>query len=350
MESFLEEFLVQPEWWPVFLFLLPLGVVLGFLYIRNRSSVSIWFKPGTYTLFIPEIRLILRGIAVLFLSIAIVGPWWGRVEEQISQLGREVYFLIDVSASMNTEDIRPSRFSKVKKEVRSMINQLRGDKVGIIAFTTKAYVRCPLTNDYRAANLFLDILQPSQYASTGTDFRSALKLALDRFVRDDEEEDGEIKVRPKVTRSVVLISDGEHFGKEYQSVIERMQDFGITVFPVGVGTYAGGQVPDIKGKRRLGYKKNEDGEVAISKLTDESLTDIAQQFGVEYTQIDDPIDNLDPVLDQIQMQSASVVDRETRLSDVNRYQVFLLLTVLCLFASMVLMPFQTRQQQKGSST
>ncbi len=343
MESFLEEFLVEAEWWPVFLVLLPVAVILGFLFIRNRSAVQIWFKPGTYSLFIPEIRLILRGVAVLCLAIAITGPWWGRVEEQISQLGREVYFLVDVSASMNTEDIRPSRFSKVKKEVRNMINQLKGDKVGIIAFTTKAYVRCPLTNDYKAANLFLDILEPSQYASTGTDFRSALRLAFNRFVKSDELEEGQS--RPKVTRSVVLISDGEHFGDEYQSVIERMKDAGIMVFPVGVGTYAGGKVPDMKGKQKRGYKQNEDGSVAISKLQDTNLADIAQQFGTEYTQIDDQIDNLNPVLDQIQMQSASVMDRESRLSEVNRYQMFLLIAVVSFFASMVLLPYQTRAQR-----
>ena len=282
---------------------------------------------------------------MLFLAISIVGPWWGRVEEQISQLGREVYFLIDVSASMQTEDIKPSRFDKVKKEVRDMINQLQGDKVGIIAFTTKAYVRCPLTNDYKAALLFLDILEPTQYSSSGTDFRSALKLAYTRFFKGDQLEEGGEGQRKKVTRSVVLISDGEHFGEEYQSLVQRMQDAGITVFPVGVGTYAGGKVPNFRGKRQMGFKKNDDGSAAISTLTDDALMDLADQFGVEYVRIDDQIDDLNPVLNQIETQAASVVDRESRLAEVNRYQIFLLLTVLCFFASMVLMPFQTKKQR-----
>ena len=342
MEAFLQQFLVAPSYWPVFLFLLPLGVVVVVLYVRHNSAVRIWFRSGSYLLFMPEFKLILRGLAVLFLAISITGPWWGRVEQQISQLGREVYVLIDVSASMNCDDIKPSRLVKGKKEVRNPVNSLQGDKVGLIVFTTDAYVQCPLTNDYKAVNLFLDLLGTEQFASTGTDFRVALSKALDRFVNTE-------KSAQKMTRSIVLISDGEHFGDEYASVIERLKDNEITVFTVGVGTYAGGKVPDYRRGKLVGYKKSEDGSLAISKLNDVALNDIADQFQTTYHRIDDQIDDLDPVLDQIQLLSASVVGRDTMLANVNRYQVFLLLAVICLAASMFIMPFQTKEQRKGAA-
>lgn len=342
MESFLEQFLVAPAYWPVFLFLLPLGVVVAMLYVRHNSAVRIWFRPDEHELFFPEIKLLLRGLAVLFLAISITGPWWGRVEQQISQLGREVYILIDVSASMNCDDIKPSRLVKVKKEVRNMVNALQGDKVGLIVFTTDAYVQCPLTNDYKAVNLFLDLLGSEQFAATGTDFRVALSKALDRFVNTE-------KSAQKTTRSIVLISDGEHFGDEYASVIERLKDNDVTVFTVGVGTYAGGKVPDYRRGKLQGYKKNDDGSLALSKLKDDDLQEIADQFGTDYTRIDDQIDDLDAVLDQIQLLSASVVGRETMLANVNRYQLFLLLSVICLGASMFLMPFRKKQREENGS-
>ncbi len=334
MEAFFESFMVTPEYWPAFILWIPLGVVLVILYVRSNSAVRIWFRPHEYTFFFPEIKLIFRGVAIVFLTLSMLGPWWGRLEQQIDQLGREVYFLIDVSASMNCDDIKPSRIQKVKKEIRGMVNQMKGDRVGLIVFTTDAYVQCPLTNDYKAINLFLDLLGTEQFSSTGTDFRNALSKALDRFVNTDKSEQ-------KITRSIILISDGEHFGDEYASVTERLKQNEITVFPVGVGTYMGGKVPEYRRGQIVGYKKSEDGSLAISKLDDTSLQSLADDFGTKYHRIDDQIDNLDPVLDQIEMQSASVVGRETMLSNVNRYQLFLLISLVTFFASMVWMPLKT---------
>lgn len=341
MEAFLEQFMVQPEYWPVFLILIPLGVVVVLLFVRHAAAVRLWFTPSEYRFFFPEIKLVLRGVALVFLALAITGPWWGRVEQQINQLGREIYFLIDVSASMNCEDIKPSRISKVKKEVREMINELQGDRVGIIVFTTDAYVQCPLTSDYKAASMFLDLVDSGQFASTGTDFRAALGKALDRFKNTE-------KSAKKMTRSVVLISDGEHFGDEYVSVIERMKDNEITAFPVGVGTYAGAKVPDFARGAKVGYKKGQDGTVAISKLVDGSLQDLADKFDTKYHRIDDQIDDLGPVLDQVQMLSASVVGRETMLANVNRYQLFLFFSVILLAASMFWMPVRSDKRKSQS--
>lgn len=338
MEAVLESFMVSPDYWPVLLLWIPLGVVVVLLYIRSNSAVRIWFRPEEYTFFLPEFKLALRGIAIVFLSLAMLGPWWGRVEQQINQLGREVYFLVDVSASMNCDDIKPNRISKVKKEIRSMVNKMKGDRVGLIVFTTDAYVQCPLTNDYKAMNLFLDILGTEQFSSTGTDFRVALTKALERFSNTK-------KTDQKMTRSVVLISDGEHFGDEFTSVTERLKQQEIQVFTVGVGTYAGGKVPEMRKGNIVGYKKAKDGSLAISKLEDASLQGLAEEFGTIYTRIDDQIDNLDPILDQVEEQSASVVGRETMLANVNRYQMFLLISLIAFMASMVWMPIRTKKQR-----
>ena len=338
MEAFFESFMVTPEFWPAFIFWIPLGVVVVILYIRSHSAVRIWFRPHEYTFFLPEIKLILRGVAIIFLTLAMLGPWWGRVEQQINQLGREVYFLVDVSASMNCDDIKPSRIQKVKKEIRGMVNQMKGDKVGLIVFTTDAYVQCPLTNDYKAINLFLDLLGTEQFSSTGTDFRVALSKALDRFVNTE-------KSGQKVTQSIILISDGEHFGDSYTSVVDRLKQADINVFTVGVGTYMGGKVPEYRRGQIVGYKKAEDGSLAISKLDDNSLQSLADDFGTKYHRIDDQIDNLDPVLDQIEMQSASVVGRETMLSNVNRFQLFLLISLVTFIGSLVWMPIRTERSR-----
>lgn len=337
MEDFLQKFLVYPDFWPIMLIVLPLSVAVVVVFYKSYRAMQMWFNATDYKFFIPEAKMVLRGLALLFLAISLMSPYWGRMEQQISKLGREVYILLDVSASMNTEDIQPSRIEKVKKEVRRMIGKLKGDKIGLIVFTSDAYVQCPLTNDQKAVLLFLDLVGTYQFANTGTSFRSALAMALDRFINTE-------KSARKTTRSIVLISDGEDFGENYTSVVDRLKDNDISVFTVGVGTYAGGKVPNIRRGKRKGYKRNDDGSPAISQLKDQTLRDIADQFGNEYHAIDDQIDNLDPITDQIKLLSATVMERENRLTSVNRYQWFLVIAFVCMVASMFMMPI------KGNST
>ncbi|MEM7040110.1 MAG: VWA domain-containing protein [Bacteroidota bacterium] len=332
MEDFLQKFFVYPEYWPVVLVVPPLVVVIFVIFNKSYQAMRIWFRPADYTFFMPELKLAVRTIALLFLFLALSGPYWGRMEQQIAKLGREVYILMDVSASMNTEDIKPSRLEKVKKEVKKMVSRLKGDKIGLIVFTSDAYVQCPLTSDHKAVLMFLDLVGSYQFANTGTSFREAMKMALDRFTNTET-------TAQKTTRSVVLISDGEDFGENYTSVSDRLKNNDITVFTVGVGTYSGGPVPNlVKGKKR-GYKKDpETGGTAMSQLKDETLREIADKFGTDYHMIDDQIDNLQPVSDQISLLSATVMDKENRLTSVNRYQWFLAIAVLCIMISMFWLP------------
>jgi Ca-activated chloride channel homolog len=339
MGDFFTKFMVNPGYAVLFLALLPIAVLVVVAYQKSNRAVRLWFSPGDYAFFLPEIKMILRLVALVFILFGLMGPYWGPTEQQIAKLGREVYILIDVSASMNTEDIKPTRLDKVKLEVKKMLAGLNGDKVGLIVFTSDAYVQCPLTSDHTALMLYLDMIGSYQFASTGTSFREALLVALDRFTNKE-------KNARKTTRAAILISDGEDFGEEYESVVTRMQNNGITVFPVGIGTMEGGPVPNIvKGEKR-GYKQSKEGGQAISVLKETTLRDIADQFGTEYHSIDDQIDNLDPVADQIQMLSASVMDRETRKVSVNRYQWFLGLGLLCFVVTLFWMPYKVRRADK----
>ncbi|HEX2901386.1 MAG TPA: VWA domain-containing protein, partial [Bacteroidia bacterium] len=158
MSDFLNSFLTTPDYWPFVFALLPLGVLIGLVYYKSRKAIRIWFAPEDYGFFLPEVKLAMRGIAAFCLLVALVGPYWGRTEQEVPIRGREVYVLIDVSASMTCEDIQPSRLQKVKREVKKMIGQMNGDRVGLIVFTSDAYVQCPLTSDLNAANLFLDLV------------------------------------------------------------------------------------------------------------------------------------------------------------------------------------------------
>lgn len=200
-----------------------------------------------------------------------------------------------------------------------MVKELRGDKIGIIVFTSDAYVQCPLTKDYQAVNLFLDLIRSDQFSSTGTSFRDALLMAYHRFTDVEENEAS----RPS-SRIIVLISDGEDFGANYSSVIDRLKKEGIAVFPVGIGTYEGAPVPHYAGGKKVGFKLQKDGTVAKSILVDESLMQLAEFFGTEYTRMDTQIDDLRPVTEMVKLQSASILESKTDEVETNRYTWFLL--------------------------
>lgn len=338
----MKDFFVFDDYYYFLFLVIPLALVLVIVYIKGRDAVSAWFNPSDIRLSFPQLRLIFRVLGMILLIVGLLSPFWGRIEQSISKMGRQVFILLDVSASMNTEDLKPSRLEKVKKELKSVTAELRGDKTGLILFTTDAYVACPLTFDNRIVMRHIDMVTPDQFSNTGTEFRAPLHKALERFTNAPK--------NSKVSRAVILISDGEDFGDNYTSVTNRLQDEGVKVYPVGIGTFEGGKVPDIRNGKRRGYKRNKDGSQAISTLKEESLQLIADEFGTKYHRISDQLSDLSPVLNQIKLQSSSVLNRETELASVNRYQYFLLPGFLLLALSMFWLPFKPRiPTQKESS-
>lgn len=331
-----KDFLIFADYGGWLLLLIPAGIAAVFAFVRSVRATTGWFNETDYHFLYPVFKLILRGVALLLIGLALMGPYWGRLPEKVNKMGREVYFLLDVSASMMTEDIKPSRLAKIKKELKKAVTALKGDKMGLIVFTSDAYVQCPLTNDYRALLLFIDLVSSEQFSNTGTDFRAALSMALKRFTETE-------KAAMKMSRSIVLISDGEDFGETYTSVTERLKQEGIMLFTVGIGTYEGGRVPNFRRGKQDGWKKNSDGSPAISQLKDESLRNLAEEFGTQYHNIDQPVDDLGPIIDQVKLVSASIMDSQTELTKVNRYQFPLLLGIILFGVSMFWMPISAKR-------
>ena len=320
-------------WW----WIIPLGIGLIILiYIRSRKTVKSWFSRGEYIMATPWLKLILRVVGFIFLFVALIGPFWGRVEREVTVQSRDVFILLDVSASMNAEDIRPSRLDKIKSDLRKMINDLKGDRMGLIVFTRYAYVQCPLTQDHKTVELFLDLVETNQFSNTGTNFRAALTSALDRFVNTEQQS-------ANASRSIVLISDGEDFGDNYGSVINRLKKEQVKVFPVGIGTYRGSKVPNLVNGEKKGYKSQQDGSPAISVLKDDHLSELAETFGTQYHKIDDGIDNLDPVVDQIKLQASASVDTKQAKLEYNWYWFFLILALIPLIFSLFWMPIKQKR-------
>jgi Ca-activated chloride channel family protein len=301
--------------------------------LRHKSTQLIqkWFDKDKIKNNYIGLKLLLRAGALTGIIVALAGPFWGAKQLSSLTLGREIYFLVDVSASMNVQDVRPSRLKKVKQELKKLVYAFRGERMGLIVFTNYAYVQCPLTTDYKALQMFLEILETSQFGNTGTDLRAALNSAAERFEQQNSS--------AKISRYIVLFSDGEDYGGRFQSAINRLKDMGVKIIPVGVGTLKGGEVPEFDSKGMVtGYKKDASGQVVISKLKEDVLKLLASEFRTPYITLDSDAENLAGLAQQLKNLPAGRLENRNQMVENNLYQWVLLISIVCLAVSLFLRP------------
>ncbi len=306
------------------------------IYRRVKNITNAWFSGYYIQLNVPLLKTGLRALALLCIFIALLGPYWGRSDQSVNEMGREIYILLDLSASMNVDDMKPTRLDKVKKELTILLESLKGDHIGIITFASHAYVQCPITRDQKAVKMFLDLAETSQFAQTGTDLRGALYMALERFSKAEKRSD-------RVSRAIVLVTDGEDFGEGYISILDRLSKNNIKVFPVGIGTTDGAAVPELSNGKIRGHKHRQDGSIVISSLKDEGLQAIADKFDTPYIRLDNPAQNLKQLDEYIRTLSASSLATRTGKVEDSKYYLFLGLALLCWVATLFIMPMEKRQ-------
>lgn len=214
--------------------------------------------------FKPKLKIFLLSLVFIFLTIGLVNPKIGTQLKTVKREGVDLVFAIDVSKSMLAEDIAPNRLDKAKRIVSQTINELNSDRVGIIAYAASALPILPITTDYSTARMFLQSLNSDMLSSQGTAIIEAVKLAKDYY--DDENQ---------TNRVLCILSDGEDHEFKNQNIPSIVQEMGITIFTVGLGTTKGAPIPIKKNEVIESYKKNSDGDVVITKLVPELLQEIA---------------------------------------------------------------------------
>jgi len=276
-------------------------------------------------------RLIILGI--IFILLASVGPQIGMKLTELTREGVDIFILLDTSASMNAIDVKPSRIEKSKYELGRLLNSLKGDRAGLIAFAGSAHLHCPLTEDYSASRLFLNMMDTDLITTQGTDLAAAIQLALDHVENNDEK----FKV-------FVLVSDGEDHQGEAILLAESARKLGIIIHTLGVGTSAGGPIPiyDDDGKR-VEFKKNRSGQVVTSTLNESTLDEIARITGGIYIRVENQVNAIAPLLREIDQMEKRELKSHIFSQYEDRYQVFLVIGLM-LFLAEFLVPTRTRKE------
>ncbi|MDX1590658.1 MAG: VWA domain-containing protein [Balneolaceae bacterium] len=284
-----------------------------------------------------KVRLISFMLAALFFIIALAGPKIGTEVREVQRTGLNLMVALDLSRSMNVQDVPPSRLDKAKFEINRLVNRLSGDRIGLLVFTDEAFNQAPLTTDYSAMRLFLDIANTDQMPYGGTNFTAALSRASEAF-DSMERHQGAANV-------LVLVADGEHHGPSYEEELNLLTEKGIIVFTVGIGTREGGLIPvtDESG-RIVSYHRDESGNTVTSTLDPQTLQDIARTGGGEYYELNSGSDTIEPFFARLDELERGEFSSQEYADYENRYQI-LLLTGLGFFMVALFFPESIKKRE-----
>jgi len=207
-------------------------------------------------------------LAFVMMVVALARPQFGTKEEYIVRKGVDIFVCLDVSKSMLAEDIKPNRLIKAKHEIGKLIDILQGDRIGLVVFAGESLIQCPLTLDYSAAKMFLDVVTPGMVSRGGTSVESAIKTAVGGFVASE-----------KKHKVVIILTDGEGHEDNPVSAANNAMEEGVIIYTIGIGSTKGEPIPE---KKNMGYKKDEDGNVVMSRLDEDVLRNVALKTGGKY--------------------------------------------------------------------
>lgn len=270
--------LEQPIYFYI-LFAIPVIVVLFLLVLVWKKTVQKRFvdkellkklSPNR-SLFKSILKVLVLCLAIACLSFALVNPKIGTKLETVKREGVDIVFALDVSKSMLAEDIAPNRLDKSKQLITQIINNLAGDRVGIIGYAGSAFPQVPITTDFSSAKLFLNGMNTDMVSSQGTAINQAIELAQTFY--DDE---------GQTNRVLFIVSDGEDHGGNIAQIAEEAHEKGIRIFTIGVGTVEGGPIPIKQNGVLQYYLRDKNNEQVITRLGEETLKEIAKTTNGEY--------------------------------------------------------------------
>ncbi|MDR0769354.1 MAG: VWA domain-containing protein [Dysgonamonadaceae bacterium] len=223
--------------------------------------------------------------------IVVAGPQFGSKLETVKRQGIEVMICLDVSNSMLSNDINPSRLEKSKQILSKLIDDLHNDKIGLIVFAGDAFIQLPITSDYVSAKMFLSSINPSMVPMQGTAIGAAINLAVSSFSPSQNSE-----------KTIILITDGENHEDDALGAAKTANEKGIKVNVLGVGSIQGSPIPTSGNS----YQKDNEGNIIITKLNEQMCQEIAVAGSGMYARTD----NTNSALKALQRELAKLTKSE----------------------------------------
>ncbi len=263
--------------------------------------------------------------SMLILIFSASGPQIGTRLAPLDRKGIDLVFAIDVSTSMNAEDVKPSRLEKAKFEISQMIRQLKGDRISLIVFAGSSHMYLPLTTDYEAARLFLDQIDTNMIPTQGTALSSALQTGLSAFTEDESK-----------YKVLVLVTDGEDHEGQAIDLASKASDRGMIIHTVGVGTESGSLIPFIDKNGIREYKRDNTGRLVTSILNENILNEIANAGNGTYVRFDNKPANFRSIMNAIDSMEKRSLKSHIYSEYEDRFQSFAFISMGLMIAGMLL--------------
>ncbi|MCX6268194.1 MAG: VWA domain-containing protein [Bacteroidetes bacterium] len=287
-----------------------------------------------YSVLKPVTKFILIMGALISLIVAMADPQTGSRLEKVKRKGIDLMICLDVSNSMMAQDIKPNRLERAKQSIIRLIDNLEGDRIGIIVFAGKAYTQLPITTDYAAAKMFISSINTSLVATQGTAIAEAIEVAANGF--------GE----SKHNKAIVIITDGEDHEGNVLEQAEAAVKKNITIYTIGMGLPEGAPIPVFSGDIQTGYRKDRDGQTIMSKLDETLLQRLASIGRGMYVRATTSETGLSKIFDDISRMEKSEIE-EKQFSDYeDRFQYFVAFALFLLMLDLFVFERKTQWMRR----
>ena len=250
----------------------------------------------------------------------------GSKMEEVKREGIDLYLAVDVSNSMNAEDIVPSRLERSKQAINKLVADMRGDRIGVIVFADKAFVQLPITTDYSAARMFLSTVNTGLVASQGTAIAEAIHLALKSFPDETH------------SRAIVIISDGEDH--ENDAAVKAAQEAakkGVRIYTIGMGLAEGAPIPEYNAYgQQTGFRKDRSGSTIITRLDEPMLQKIAAAGNGIYVRASNSNVGLEKIYDDISTLDKTEIEAKVFTDYEDQFQWFVGAAIVLLIIELLI--------------
>ncbi len=311
----------------LYLFLIiPILIILYWIsYSRKKKAllefgemkiISQLMPYASFTRPFYKFGILLLGLSFIIFGLA--GPQFGSKLQTIKRKGVEIIIALDVSNSMMAQDIQPNRLERAKRAISKMVDKLNNDKIGLIVFAGEAYTQLPITTDYASAKLFLSSISTEIVPIQGTAIGAAINLSTKSFTPDSE-----------ASKAIIVITDGENHEDDAIAAAKSALEQGIVVHTIAMGLPEGAPIPVSPGSRD--FRKDENGNIVISKLDQKMVEQIATAGGGKPVIANNTTTGLNALFNEINKMNKTELEQRVYAAYDEKFQLFIAIGLLLLF-------------------
>jgi Ca-activated chloride channel family protein len=291
-----------------------------------NNRVPQYLKSGKLRIFFREILLLL---SIILIVISLLRPQWGTRSRPITKQGSDLLVILDISRSMNSEDVSPSRLERAKNALKFISTSLEGDRIGLVVFAGESFLMCPFTSDIGAFHMFLDSINTETISLQGTDIGGALDKAVLVF-----------RKKKMTNRLALLITDGEDHENKVMAAVKTLKDNDVRIFTAGLGKSSGVPIPLKSNQSDDLYKRDTENKLVKSRLNKSLLARIAKETSGKYIDINNGYSSLKILKDELEKHKVDKSETRIIKEPIERYQVFIVLLIVFLTLEMFLVRFE----------